>query len=204
MAGALSAALIALAVLLSASGLWFLLEEARAATQPRGPSAAAIPALRAAGPKQVGSPSASEIPVGLTINKIGLEVRVDPVGLAADGALVVPDPSTTGWYEAGVRPGEQGHSVIAGHVDSRQGPAVFYRLHELNPGDEVLVRGASGSTLTFVVEGLESQPKEVLPASRAWRASDQPMLVLITCGGKFDKRSRSYADNLLVYAALKP
>ena len=70
-----------------------------------------------------------------------------------------------GWFAEGPAPGQVGPAVIAGHVDSRTGPAVFYRLHELRPGQAVLIERADGSRLRFVVERARSYPKEGFPTA---------------------------------------
>jgi hypothetical protein len=74
-------------------------------------------------------------PVRLRAPDIDVDAAVIPLGLEPDGTLEVPqDFSETGWYTAGPEPGEPGPAVIAGHVDSKRGPAVFFRLRELRPG----------------------------------------------------------------------
>ncbi len=122
----------------------------------------------------------------------------------ADGALEVPDPGDTGWFAAAGRPGAPGYAVVAGHVDSYEGPDVFYRLGELTVGDEVRVRTANGALATFLVQAKEQQPKESLPQSRMWRSDGRRMLALITCGGEFDRDARTYRDNVIIYAELAP
>jgi hypothetical protein len=92
--------------------------------------------------------------------------------------------------------------VIAGHVDSRTGPAVFYRLRELRPGDEVRVVRADRRVVRFVVESRASYPKPDLPAERVYGPTTAPALRLITCAGSFDRRRRSYRDNLVVEATI--
>lgn len=141
-------------------------------------------------------------PQGVRIDAIGVSATTVPVGLAPDGSLDVPPPGSTGWYSLGIRPGDDGYAVIAGHVDSHSGPDVFYRLRELNPGDVVSVRDESGRDLRFVVESTEQHAKTALPASRMWQPAARPMLALITCGGAFDPTRRTYLDNVVVYAAL--
>jgi sortase (surface protein transpeptidase) len=49
-----------------------------------------------------------------------------------------------GWFTGGPMPGQLGPAVIAGHVDSRTGPAVFHRLRDLRPGDQIRVRDGAG------------------------------------------------------------
>jgi hypothetical protein len=104
-------------------------------------------------PTQVTVPGPPAAPALLTIAAIGVETRLLPLGLDAGGDLQVPeDFGRAGWYTGGPTPGEQGPAVIAGHVDSRGGPAVFYRLRELAPGDVVRVRRPDGTTLRFTIE----------------------------------------------------
>jgi Sortase domain len=91
--------------------------------------------------------------------------------------------------------------VLIGHVDTRTGPAVFYRLQRLHPGDEILIGQRDGSTTRFVVGRLERHPKTELPTGRIWTATSEPLLRLITCGGSFDRATGHYRDNLIVYAA---
>ena len=146
------------------------------------------------------SATPTEHPVELKISAIEITVAVKPVGLTADRHLELPAFGEGGWYRLGPKPGEVGHAVIAGHVDSRTGPDIFYRLHTLEPGDEVRVRMSTGSVVTFKVDEVGRQPKEDLPLSPMWRASDRPQLALITCGGEFDSKRRTYTENLVVYA----
>jgi Sortase domain len=92
--------------------------------------------------------------------------------------------------------------VIAGHVDSRTGPAVFYRLRELRPGQAVLVERADGTRLRFVVEQARSYPKASFPTGDVFGPVPSAALRLITCGGDFDRARGSYRDNLVVFAGL--
>jgi Sortase domain len=129
-------------------------------------------------------------PMTITIPSIGVDAGVVAIGLRADGAMQVPDPDQVGWYRPGPRPGAPGPAVLIGHVDTRTGPAVFYRLQRLRPGDEILIVGR-----------LERHPKTELPTRRIWTATSEPLLRLITCGGSFDRATGHYRDNLIVYAA---
>lgn len=77
----------------------------------------------------------------LSVPKIGFEAPVVELGRGDAGELDAPRRfDRVGWWSDGIVPGEAGPAVIAGHVDSADGPAVFHRLHEPLPGDEVLVR----------------------------------------------------------------
>ena len=127
-------------------------------------------------------------------------VPVVPVGLRPDRSMEVPGTDKAGWYELGPRPGEAGPAVIVGHVDSRSGPAVFFRLGQLRRGDKIVVGQAGGGSRPFLVERVERQAKEALPVERIWNRTNQPVLRLITCGGSFDRSTGHYRDNIIVYA----
>ncbi len=149
-----------------------------------------------------GPPAPAGAPVGISIPAIGVDAPVTGVGLRSDGAMEVPAVDLAGWYELGPRPGDPGPAVIVGHVDSRRGPAVFYRLRQLHQGERILVRRAGGTTSAFTVETVEQQSKSTLPVGRIWNRTTEPVLRLITCGGSFDRASGHYRDNVIVYAKL--
>ncbi len=142
-------------------------------------------------------------PVVLWMPRLGLSARVVPVGVGPAGALAVPeDPSVLGWWSSGAAPGDASGSVVVdGHVDSaRYGIGVFARLRELKVGDTVELRAASGRTVVFAVAGRRSYAKSSLPPS-VFDQSLGERLVLITCGGRFDRRTAHYKDNVVLYAA---
>jgi sortase (surface protein transpeptidase) len=140
-------------------------------------------------------------PMTITIPSIGVKAGIVGIGLQADGAMQLPNPDQVGWYKRGPRPGAPGPAVLIGHVDSHTDPAVFYRLRELHPGDEILIRQRHGSTTRFIVERLERHPKTTLPTNRIWTTTSKPLLRLITCSGSFNHTTHHYRDNLIVYAA---
>jgi sortase (surface protein transpeptidase) len=141
-------------------------------------------------------------PVSIAIPAAGVDARVVPVGLRADRTMEVPGVDLAGWYEPGPRPGEAGPAVIVGHVDSRDGPAVFFRLGELRRGDRIEVGEQGGGGRAFVVDRVERLPKEALPTERIWNRTKEPVLRLITCGGSFDRSTGHYRDNIIVFAKL--
>jgi hypothetical protein len=140
-------------------------------------------------------------PTRLRVEAAGIDTALEDLHLGADGELVPPDGNTeAGWYADGTAPGDVGPAVLAGHVDSRSGPAVFYRLREIDTGDRIEVtRG--GQTLTFTVTATAWYPKKAFPSERVYGPTPDRELRLITCGGVFDRSLRSYRDNLVVYAA---
>lgn len=144
-------------------------------------------------------------PVRVRIPAIDLDAPVEDMGLTDDGGIEVPtDFDDTGWWSYSPQPGRVGASAILGHVDSTTGPAVFFRLHELQPGDEIHVDGGDGDTVTFVVRRLEQYPKDDFPSQAVLGATTTPTLRLITCGGAFDSNAGSYLDNVVAFAELQP
>jgi sortase (surface protein transpeptidase) len=141
------------------------------------------------------------IPVRIEIPSIGVRAPIIRLGLNPDRTLEVPkDFGDTGWWSGGPRPGEPGPAVIAGHVDSYTGPAVFFRLRELRSRDEIVVVRRDGTRAHFTVQGSEQYPKSDFPTTRVYGRTSGPTLRLVTCGGTFDRSSGHYLDNTVVYA----
>jgi sortase (surface protein transpeptidase) len=115
---------------------------------------------------------------------------------------VPADFTLAGWYKHGPTPGEPGPAVIAGHIDSYHGPAVFSRLSALQPGGLVRVAEQDGLVAVFRVYAVGQYPKTAFPTSQVYANTNSPELRLITCGGAFDNRIHSYTDNVVVYATL--
>jgi len=140
-------------------------------------------------------------PVALTIPAIGVQTALVDLGLTSTGALQVP-PSTSvaGWYTGSPRPGAIGSAVIAGHIDSRVGPGVFFRLSRLRPGDRVYVRRADGTLAVFRVTSVRMYAKDEFPTRAVYGPAPDAELRLITCGGVFDSGLGSYLSNTVVYA----
>lgn len=143
-------------------------------------------------------------PTRLAIPAITVDAAVVPVGLLPDGSMEVPkDVTTVGWYEPGVLPGASGSAVLAGHVDAReQGRGAFFDLGGLDVGDTITVEHDDGATTTWQVSARRSYPKDELPIDEIFTKFGDTRLVLITCGGAFDRRSRHYTHNVVVYATM--
>lgn len=160
------------------------IEESHTAASARGSS----------GP--VALPNAVEIP------RLDVQSTLVDLDLDDDRALQAPtDPDVAGWYMRGPRPGQPGPAVIAGHVDSYDGPAVFWRLAELEAGDRIVVHLTDGREVAFTVDEVGRWPKNDFPTNAVYRDADGPELRLITCGGTFDEDERSYRDNVIVFAS---
>ena len=141
-------------------------------------------------------------PVRVDIPSIGVSSSLMPLGRAPDGTVQVPKAfGVAGWYAPGTRPGDPGSAVILGHVDSKRGPAVFYRLRELRRGDEIRVKTADGSWLRFMVERTEQFDKQRFPTDEVYYPTLTPGLRLVTCGGLFDPSTGHYRSNIIVGSA---
>jgi LPXTG-site transpeptidase (sortase) family protein len=145
---------------------------------------------------------ARSTPVRLQITGIGVDSTLMSLGLGADGTLEVPKGGfPAGWYTGGPTPGELGPAVIAGHVDMN-GPGVFYRLHKMKPGDQVMITRADGSKPVFRVTQVEQYLKDNFPTKLVYGNLDHAGLRLITCGGTFNSQTGHYEDDLVVFADL--
>jgi Sortase domain len=151
-------------------------------------------------------PSASRTvaePVSLVIPAIGVRSGLVHLGITRAGTLQVPaNPAVAGWYAASPRPGEPGGAVVAGHIDSLQGPAVFFRLRLLHPGERIYIRRADGTLAVFRVTTVRSYPKSRFPTKAVYGPTPDAQLRLITCGGTFDPATRHYLSNTIAYASL--
>ena len=158
------------------------------------------PARQASAPASAAAPERPEGP-WLEIEAIGVSAPLVSLGLNPDRSLQVPgDAASAGWWRGGPEPGERGASVIAGHVDSRNGPAVFYRLRALRPGAAIEVTTEEGTTARFVVERTERYAKDRFPTRRIYGRTRGSTLRLVTCAGSFDAARGHYRDNLIVFA----
>lgn len=142
-------------------------------------------------------------PVRLKIPAINVDAAVEQVGQTPDGSMDVPKNfDNTAWYDLGARPGESGNAVVAGHVDSTHGKAVFWDLSKLVGGDQIVVVGDDNVERTFVVTASEAYTRADVPLDRVFGATTDTHLNLITCDSRsaFDRTRGEYAGNLVVYA----
>jgi Sortase domain len=198
---AAGAAALALLVGCSGSGAQHAAAPPVAATKASGRAASGVDAVR--GFHSVRGYQAAPVPVRLDIPKIHVASSLDRLGRAPDGTVEVPSRwEVAGWYALGPRPGDPGSAVILGHVDSKSGPAVFYRLRELGPGDQIDVSRADGSSVRFVVERTAQYLKTRFPTDEVYYPTLVPALRLVTCGGQFDFTTGHYRSNIIVFATI--
>ncbi|WP_226358994.1 class F sortase [Pseudonocardia sp. ICBG601] len=183
-----------------------LLADPAGAPEPGATAVASVPvtapgsapgALLPPGP----APLVRSEPVRLRVDRLGLDTEPRPMGLTADRSMEVPaDAGTVGWYTGAPTPGEVGPAVLTAHVDWKGLPGAFADLDTLEPGDEIRVDRADGTSVVFAVRRVGRFPKAEFPTAEVYGDLDHAGLRLITCGGVFDRSARSYLDNVVVFA----
>ena len=132
---------------------------------------------------------------------IGVDANVVSLGLNSDSTLQVPtDATDAGWWSGGAAPGRRGAAVIVGHVNWGGNEGVFGRLHEIVPGQDVLITHRNGVTDHYRVTTTAVYPKISFPTRLVYGPLPYPGLRLITCAGSFDPTSGHYDENLIVFA----
>ena len=171
-------------------------------------SAAVAPVAAPAAPEWTITPAqpvSIARPVRLRVPAIGVDTRITGITINIAGALVPPATTdVVGWYTGGPAPGDTGPALLAGHVDSRTGPGVFFHLADLRPGDRIAVDRADHTTARFRVVSITHVAKTAFPTGGVYAPEPVPLLRLITCGGTFDHTAHSYRDNVIVEAAPDP
>ncbi|MFI5803297.1 class F sortase [Streptomyces sp. NPDC051561] len=205
----------ALVTIAALSGLWLIQDGSADSTAPPQPSAAeAFAPGRAdrSGARTGEQPAAATAtaplppsdPVRLRIPQIRVDTPVMRLGLDAGGGLDVPpegNPNLAGWYQDGTAPGAAGTAIVAGHVDTTSGPAVFYRLGSLRKGHTLEVLREDGRTAVFSIDAIEVYDAEDFPDRKVYGKSPRPELRVITCGGGFVE-GKGYRGNVVAYAHL--
>ncbi|WNI29458.1 class F sortase [Streptomyces sp. ITFR-6] len=173
---------------------------AAASAAPAPASASAAPKTAAPGP----SLPRSE-PKRLRIPAIAVDAPFTPLSIGSSGRLDAPPPNDknlAGWFKDGVTPGERGAAIVAGHVDTTTGPAVFLQLRFLQPGSTVDITRTDGTVATFKVDTVETFSKAKFPDKRVYADTPDAQLRLITCGGNYNRTVKDYEDNVVVFAHL--
>jgi len=173
------------------------------ADRPVRPRSIASPSTTAAsaGERPVPAP-----PVSIAIAALQVQAPTEQVR-TTNGSLGVPgDPSHVGWWIGSALPGAAfGTVVIDGHVDSAvAGPGALFHIADLRMGDQIVVNTARDQRVHYAVQArLVLSKQNPLPAD-LFTTTGPPRLVLISCGGPFDRQTLSYQDNIIVLARLVP
>ncbi|WP_245244810.1 class F sortase, partial [Streptomyces palmae] len=170
------------------------------------PAARPDPAMFPPRPRRPREPSLPRsYPVRLKIPSIKVNAPFTELTLDKSGRLQAPPPNDknlVGWFRDGASPGERGNAIVAGHVDTKTGPAVFYPLSALKTKSKVVVERADGVRATFVVDEVSVFSKKKFPNKRVYGETYDPQLRLITCGGSYDRKVKDYTANVVVFAHL--
>ena len=199
---ALGAGLLAVGV--GAAGLaTSALSPVHAAPLPARPAPIPAPTERTVVPAMLATGPQAARPTWLSIPSLGIRTRLIHLGVNSDGTLQVPSRTTVaGWYTGSPRPGTIGSAIIAGHVDSRTGPGIFFWLRTLHRGDRIYVGRADGTMAVFTVTKVRKFAKDEFPTAAVYGPVPDAELRLITCGGIFDRSRGSYLSNVVVFARL--
>ncbi|MGW1142862.1 class F sortase [Streptomyces zhihengii] len=171
------------------------------AVEPTGRTDAPVPDTSGGAAAAVAGPARLEIP------RLELSAPIDPVGVASDGQVEVPeDPDRVGWYRFSPAPGSAaGSSVVVGHVDdAEEGLGVLVALNDVREGDRATVRRADGSTVAYRVVSRRTVAKTELAGTDAFRRDGDPVLTLVTCAGPYEPERGGYRNNLVVTAVEVP
>jgi sortase (surface protein transpeptidase) len=143
-------------------------------------------------------------PTTVRVPKVGINAGLLPMGTNPDGTMETPKTNVlAGWYKNAPTPGEMGPSILVGHVDSaKEGPAVFFRLRELIPGDIIEVDRKDGKVAKFRVDSVEQFQQDAFPTQKVYGNIDHAGIRLITCGGEFDRKAHKYLSNTVVFGTL--
>jgi sortase A len=214
--GLMTVSLVAIAMF----GVW-IVPQARPETptaqryqDSRGTEAARMDSLRIASPPSVLAAvgesattiaEATSVPLTAPVERIviaGIDVdaRVVEKGITPDGALDVPDsPELVAWYGFTGKPGSGGNAVMSAHLDYHNyGPAVFWNLKRLLPGDRIEIALEDGGRVAYAVTAAEVYPVRDVPMRDVLQWTERESLTLITCAGSFI--AGEYTHRLVVRA----
>lgn len=169
-------------------------------TRPVSPLADLVVPAGSAIPDDSAQPERA-VPAALRFDDIGVEdASIVPVGVLEDGQMEIPGRTEIGWYRFGPAPGSEGSAVLAAHiaVDNRSG--VFRNLSQVELADRFTVGFEDGTEQTYEVFEIAQYHKTEVPFARVFSRSGDPVVVLISCGGVFDRSAGSYEDNIVAYA----
>lgn len=152
-------------------------------------------------------PPSEAPPARLVIPKIGVDAPLEMQTTSPSGVMPMPSgPEVIAWYDmSAYHPGQEyrigfgGNAILSGHVDYIDyGPAVFWDLSELQPGDEVQVHLTDGTLYRYAVVWNERWPLNAIPWNKVFEINGRDAVTLLTCGGSWD--GHDYSDRRAVRA----
>ncbi|WP_405021086.1 class F sortase [Kitasatospora sp. NBC_00070] len=151
------------------------------------------------------APLAPSTPLRLAIPAIGVDAPLLALGTDDRGRPELPPyslPGTVGWLRDSPTPGAPGAAVLAGHVDTLHGPAVFWSLASVPAGAVVEITRLDGGTAVFTVDDVRTFSRQEFPNSLVRGPTSAAELRIITCGGRFNRAEREYTGNVILFAHL--
>lgn len=142
-------------------------------------------------------------PVRVSIPSLHEAAPVTPVSLNPTNSLVVPsDPRVIGWWQASALAGSRiGTIVLDGHVDTaHQGLGTLFNLQDIKAGASIILSSATGHQYTYQVTARRVLSKSHDLPTDLFSPTAPGTLVVITCGGPFNRATQSYLDNIAVLA----
>jgi LPXTG-site transpeptidase (sortase) family protein len=187
-----------------AHGLW---QKHRATHNPHPlPVSSAVIKHSTARPDETPLPSNSSYsvpadqPRKISLPSIDAEGFIQKVATDQTGAMAVPSNiHMAGWFVGETKPGDNGLSIIDGHVQGKYQPGIFKKLDTLRSGDTFTVEFGDRTKRNFQVISVKSYSVEQAAHEMfVKQPSLSQQLNLITCGGKYNTNTHSYDQRILV------
>ncbi len=136
----------------------------------------------------------------LVVAAVDIDAPIIEVGVTDSRVLEIPeDPAVVGRWGDGARPGDgTGSIVLAGHVDYNGRPGALRALASLEPGDQAVLAGSDGDKI-YIAERVDVYQKQALPYEAIFQYDVSERLVIVTCGGRFDRAAGHYESNVVAY-----
>lgn len=145
-------------------------------------------------------------PTRLAIPSIKINTFIESVGIQANGDLATPSENPwedVGWYHLGTLPGNVGSAVFDGHLDRPGGsPAVFWRLRDVQVGNDVQVTNSANKIVHFRVTRIAYYAPNEAPLQDIFGNTSGSYLNLITCAGDWIPSQHQTTMRLVVYSTL--
>ena len=138
----------------------------------------------------------------LVIPDAEIDAPIVVKGVDNAGVMIAPDKAyDVAWYDFSAHPGFGGNAVFAAHVDYvNVGPAVFWNLKDLEPGDIIDIRLNDGTVYRYAVNFKQQYDSATAPVNEIVGATPKESVTLITCSGTFNSATHQYDKRLVVRA----
>lgn len=148
-------------------------------------------------------PPGSNAPITrIVIPDAEIDAQVVVKGVDNAGVMIAPDNAyDVAWYDFSAQPGFGGNAVFAAHVDYiNVGPAVFWNLKDLEPGDVIEIQQSDGTSIRYAVNFKQQYESATAPVNEIVGPTPKESVTLITCSGTFSSVTHQYDQRLVVRA----